>query len=305
VLDDPGADPWAVTLGTGAALLGAASWWPRVLPSVAAATVGVLGRPRYLERASIRPDSFPGAGLVLLRTPPEDGPEIWCRCDGGPHGFLSIAAHAHADALSLEVRCGGVDVLADPGTYCYHGEPAWRQWFRSTAAHNTLVVGGADQSESGGPFLWVSHARARVLEHRAEGRLQSWTAEHDGYRRLTVPATHRRAVSLDADTRTLTVVDTLHTFTQVPVRLSWHLGPEVTAVVDGRVARLTWQAGGEPREARMTLPGELQWTAHRGEEAPIEGWYSPGFGRRVPATSLVGLGRASAAGSLVTRLTFS
>ena len=27
--------------------------------------------------------------------------------------FLSIAAHAHADALSVEVRCDGVDILAD------------------------------------------------------------------------------------------------------------------------------------------------------------------------------------------------
>ena len=41
----------------------------------------------------------------------------------GPHGFLSIAAHAHADALSVEVRHGGVEILVDPGTYCYHGEP--------------------------------------------------------------------------------------------------------------------------------------------------------------------------------------
>ena len=64
----------------------------------------------------------PTPGLTLLRTENAGRPEIWCRCDGGPHGFLSIAAHAHADALSIEVRVGGVDVLADPGTYCYHGE---------------------------------------------------------------------------------------------------------------------------------------------------------------------------------------
>ncbi len=32
--------------------------------------------------------------------------------------------------MSLKVRHGGVDVLADPGAYCYHGEPAWRSHFR-------------------------------------------------------------------------------------------------------------------------------------------------------------------------------
>ena len=94
--------------------------------------------------------------MTLLRTTVRRLPEIWCRCDGGPHGFLSIAAHAHADALSVEVRYGGVDILADPGTYCYHGEPAWRSYFRSTIAHNTVELGGRSQSSDGGPFMWAA-----------------------------------------------------------------------------------------------------------------------------------------------------
>ena len=49
---------------------------------------------------------------TLLRTAGEDFPEIWCRCDRGPHGYPNIAAHAHADALSVEVRYAGVDILA-------------------------------------------------------------------------------------------------------------------------------------------------------------------------------------------------
>jgi Heparinase II/III-like protein/Heparinase II/III N-terminus len=305
VVDDPDLDPWAVALGCGATLLGPAPWWPVVTGSVQAAVLGGLGRPRTVDRAPRRPDAFPDAGLVLLRTPPGDGPEIWCRCDGGPHGFLSIAAHAHADALSVEVRHDGVDVLADPGTYCYHGEPGWRQWFRSTAGHNTLEVAGADQSASGGPFLWASHAVARVLECRTEGDRRTWVAEHDGYRRLPVPATHRRSVSLDADSSTLTVVDTLAVEGDVPVRLSWHLGPDVTASLDGSVAHLSWHVDGEVRTATLQVPPELRWSAHRGEEDPIQGWYSPGFGRRVPATSLIGRGRGSASSPLVTRLTFS
>ena len=40
-------------------------------------------------------------------------------------GFGSLAAHAHADALSVELRHDGVEVLCDPGTYSYHGEPRW------------------------------------------------------------------------------------------------------------------------------------------------------------------------------------
>ena len=34
----------------------------------------------------------------------------------------------------------------------------------STAAHNTVEVGGVSQSESGGPFLWTTQARTRTSD---------------------------------------------------------------------------------------------------------------------------------------------
>ncbi len=281
-----------------------------VVAAAAAEPRGRAARPRWRTRtrwtgSRSGGDRFADAGLVLLRTPPEDGPEIWCRCDGGPHGFLSIAAHAHADALSIEVRHDGIEILADPGTYCYHGEPAWRSLFRSTRGHNTLEVGGVDQSESGGPFLWVSQARTSTTDCRlGKASDLGWTARHDGYRRLEVPVEHVRQVALDSRRRRLTVVDSLETAGEVAVRLSWHLGPDVSVELDGARARLSWPVAGEPRTAVMTLPAELDWTVHRGELDPPLGWYSPGFGRRVPSSSLVGRGPASGASRLVTRLAF-
>ena len=177
-----------------------------------AGVVSALGRTRELPRPPVRPRRFPDAGLVILRSRPGDGPEIWCRCDGGPHGFLSIAAHAHADALSVELRHDGVDVLTDPGTYCHHGEPRWRDWFRSTAAHNTVEVNGVRQAESGGPFLWITQPRTRTITcDVGEESVQTWWAEHDGYLRLDTATAHRRAVTLDSPGRVLTVVDTFDT----------------------------------------------------------------------------------------------
>ncbi len=239
----------------------------------------------------------------------EDRPEIWCRCDGGPHGFLSIAAHAHADALSLEVRHDGVDVLADPGTYCYHGEPEWREYFRSTRAHNTVCVDGRDQSVSGGPFLWTRHASTTVLrdETGVDGD-QVWEAAHDGYRKLPGGAVrHQRVVRLSPGERTLTVRDLLtarrrgHDHT---VALAFHLGPDVTAALDGPRARLSWRGPTGVSGADLFLPPALSWSAHRGESGPPLGWYSPAFGQRVPATTLIGTGVAERHDELVTRLSF-
>src|SRR5262249_9207637 len=80
--------------------------------------------------------------------------------DAGPLGYLSIAAHGHADALAFTLSVGGREILVDPGTYAYHRNRRWRDYFRGTSAHNTLRVDGREQSEPGGDFLWLSHARA-------------------------------------------------------------------------------------------------------------------------------------------------
>ncbi len=303
VVDDPERDPWATVLVAGAALLGAPAWWPLFPGSVQASLLGALGHSRQMPRHSVRPRRFSDAGLVVLRSRPQDGAEIWCRCDGGPHGFLSIAAHAHADALSLEVRHEGVNILADPGTYCYHGELMWREWFRSTAAHNTVEIGGLDQSESGGPFLWNTHARTATLTCEVgEQPVQTWSAEHDGYLRLNTPTMHRRSVTLDSPGRRLTVVDTFDATAAAPLRTSWHLGPDIVVDLDGAQARLSWQVGRDRRQGRLVLPEGLAWIVHRADANGAVGWYSPRFGVRVPSTSLVGRGLASSSTPLVTEL---
>jgi hypothetical protein len=126
LLDPPASNTWPPLLGMADALVGRLDWWPRPPDGAGRVMVGALaGARRRIEgRPGRRPSRFADAGLTLLRTTGQN--EIWCRCDGGPHGYLGIAAHAHADALSVEVRYAGLDILADPGTYCYHGERGWR-----------------------------------------------------------------------------------------------------------------------------------------------------------------------------------
>ncbi|MGH3950607.1 MAG: heparinase II/III family protein, partial [Pseudonocardiaceae bacterium] len=320
ILDGAGTDRWASLLASGEALFGRLAWWPAV-GSVSPAPRGdvrtplltSLTRPHRLPavRPANRPAHFADAGLTILRIPDRDAEsEIWCRCDGGPHGFTSIAAHAHADALSLEVRHGGVDVLADPGTFCYHGEPEWRSYFRSTLGHNTLELDGADQSRSGGPFLWTRHAGSRVLvAHAPEGDPENgiarWCAEHDGYSRRRRPAVHRRSVELDGARRELRVFDEVHSPQRHRCRIAFHLGPRIAADLVGHTARLRWTHAGREHAALLELPLELSWTAHRGQASPPLGWYSPGYGRREPAPTMLGSGVVDGTTVLTTLLRFS
>ncbi len=255
----------------------------------------VTGRP------SARPSRFADAGLSILRTEPADSPEIWVRCDGGPHGFLSIAAHAHADALSVEVRHGGIDILADPGTYCYHGEPAWRSYFKSTIAHNTVEIGGQSQSAEGGAFMWSRQARARELD--VPDPAVNWTAEHDGYQALSPPAGHRRSVRLDPGARAVDIIDVIDGgrsrgqdgLSLRPARAGVARRCQGGAVLAGR---------GDTRGSTIALPAGLEWRAYRGSADPVLGWYSEGLGRRTPAVTLVGTGRCQRDAPLITRIEF-
>ncbi len=299
LVDPPETNRWASLLATGASLFGSAPWWPTTNATLESTLLGSLtDRPPIVRgRARQRPSHFADAGLTLLRTEPGRDPEIWCRCDAGPHGYLSLAAHAHADALSIEVRYGGVDILADPGTYCYHGEPEWRCYFRSTLGHNTVELATQDQSLSGGPFLWLRHAgtSAVAVGLNEDRSIHRWSAEHYGYQVLDPPARHRRAVRLDRRGRRIDVVDHIYTVGHHAVRIAFHLGPAVSAELDEGIARLRWpmrtQIGYE--SATMALPGGLHWSMHRGEYHPILGWYSDRFGVKEPTTTLLGEGHCN------------
>ncbi|MBX6740502.1 MAG: alginate lyase family protein [Acetobacteraceae bacterium] len=292
----PGRSATETVLETAARILGPAPWWPDLpMDGIGASLLGSLARRRIMPdgRLATRPNSFPAAGISILRDPQPGPEEIWCRLDHGPHGFLATAAHAHADALSFELRFGGQQIFADPGTYCYHGEPAWRDYFRSTVAHNTLEVQGRDQALQGGPFLWLTRPEAHLIAARGldGGPVAEVEAEHDGYRDTDAAIIHRRRLVLDRQSRRLDILDSIAGSAPVSVRMAFNLHPGIGCSLRGNVASLSWEAENLHRAAELTLPVGLAWSAHSGETAPILGWYSSQFGHRQPTTLLLGSGQ--------------
>ena len=92
-------------------------------------------------------------------------------------GYGSIAAHGHADALSFQLLIDGQPVFVDSGTFNYHVTPEGRNFFRSTAAHNTVMIDGQEQSEMLGPFIWGKKACASLLDITENDGLVSTSME--------------------------------------------------------------------------------------------------------------------------------
>src|SRR5207249_554757 len=86
-------------------------------------------QPAAAESERPQSQQFPAGGYTVMRSG-EGAAEQLLLLDHGPLGYLSIAAHGHADCLSLALHFGGQPVLVDPGTYVYHEQPEWRNYFR-------------------------------------------------------------------------------------------------------------------------------------------------------------------------------
>ena len=212
--------------------------------------------------------------------------------DAGALGYLSIAAHGHADALAFTLTIAGRPFLVDPGTFAYHTERAWRRYFRGTSAHNTVALDGEDQSLSAGPFLWLRHAAATVEEFVIAPDSQLLVASHDGYRRLADPVTHRRTWRYDTASATLTIDDELLCSGDHTAEIFWHFAPECQVVCErGRVLAerdgLAVELEGADTLALTLVRGR---DPRQGGGRPL-GWVSSGFDLKSPATTAVFSGR--------------
>ncbi|HQR31407.1 MAG TPA: alginate lyase family protein [Blastocatellia bacterium] len=191
-------DDFRDTLATGVAISGRSDW-KFVAAEAAVETLWLLGPDGLAQFDKVNAQlpeklnhTFSESGYFVQR----DGwlPEsAYLLIDCGPHGSLGCG-HAHADALSLEFSAGGVQWLTDSGTLTYTGKTELRNYFRSTAAHNTAEVDGQSQSVASGPFSWSHIAESKLGDFIATENFGYFSGSHNGYERLADPVTHTREV---------------------------------------------------------------------------------------------------------------
>lgn len=209
-----------------------------------------LGAPRLSAGAPCqssppRPALFADAGVAVLAAG-----GIQVIVDAGPFGE-GTAGHSHSDTLSVLVRHGGSEILVDAGTYTYLADTAARDWFRSTAAHNTIRIDGRDQATRSGTFRWIDRPRVEIAQ--CEPHYVDAAVSYGGFR-------HRRRVFLWEPGAAVVVLDEVSSADSAPHSLEqfWHWGPSTNG------ARLF-----------STLEESCETTTG-GEH----GWRSPAFGVR-------------------------
>ena len=192
-------------------------------------------------------------------------------CDAGKVGPDYIPGHAHGDIFSFELSLFGDRLVVDSGVYDYSsGE--MRGYCRSTAAHNTVEIGGRDQCEFWDAFKVARRGRPYDVRFQKENwgfRLSGW---HDGYRRLPGRPAHHREFQWFHE-GILAVRDTVDSSVTVPAVSRIHLHPECL-ISEKRDASLVVERGG--RRYTLRFAG--------GKVRVGRFWYCPEFGIREKAS---------------------
>lgn len=215
-----------------------------------------------------------------------------------PNGIFGKGSHTHNDKLSFVLRVDGLEVLCDSGTGCYTRDVATRNQFRSTAAHNTLRVDGAEQNRihpgSRGLFNLGDEAAVSQIEQGRDAQGYFVRARHTGYRSLGV--THTRTIRVVDNQPAFVIEDELegggvHDF-ELNLQLAPHRTAEITAAEDGIFCRIPGD-----RQVQLTVSGPA---GLHGSVQPSQ--ISRVYSVTIPAMKVRFWGRAAVPTRITTRI---
>jgi uncharacterized heparinase superfamily protein len=210
--------------------------------------------------------SFPNSGYYIWISRDEQEKII---VDAGPPSAGYNSAHAHCDLLSYELWLDGKPFIVDSGVHGY-GEDRFREYSRSTRAHNTVMFDGREQSEVWGTFRMARRAQVVSVEVEGDERTWSFRGEYRPY--YDSQLVHERHIEREAGGR-WHFTDRLVSGAAERAMSFIHLHPDVEVEAEDR---LTCNLG----ESQVLIEpvGAESLKIIKGGEAPIQGWYFPDFG---------------------------
>ena len=265
---------------------------------------GTEGLIRFADLDALEPGRvasriFATGGYAVMRDSWDDDAHQMI-VDVGPLGCPVSSGHGHADLLSIQCAAAGQPFLIDAGTYCYTADLEWREHFRSSAAHNTVLIDDHSQCEPTGPFRWRRRPQVLLREWRSNADFDFLDAEHDAFCSLPDPVVHRRRV-LFIKPHYWIVVDDLVGKLQHSIELVFQFAP-MRVTLGPHSWTCARAAAGAALWMRTFGSTNVEASLRSGDRRPIRGWISPDYGQREAAPVLTLTATASLPQRLMTLL---
>lgn len=226
---------------------------------------------------------FPQAGYAFLRGSDTES-DFHLTFDFGSFSRCTSANHGHCDALSFELYAMGRPVIVDPGVCLpWTNSNGWDRYFRSTAAHNTLMLDGKEQSQLC-RYSDVRHsARTRLLRHYVSSDRAGLSAECIPYWAAKDGVCHYREVSYGND-GILLIHDQVKGSGRHRLDWNFQFAPEID-VLEDQFGGLVVRFKGSPDFLHFAPIADipLALTVVRGQPDPPRGWISLNSAQVVPA----------------------
>ncbi|MEW9534087.1 heparinase II/III family protein [Microbispora sp. NPDC049125] len=207
------------------------------------------------------------AGYVFGRTTWGDPQSAYYSIRFGP----GLKFHGHEDHLGVTYYAQGRPILTEAGFHSYEGTP-YRKWTMTPEAHNVPVVVGA---------RFRGHTPTSLVRRSVGKERQSFTLTDRAY-----GVRRTRAVLVNHHQDVMAVLDT----GGAALRNLWHLDPSLKVVSSAKgtvvVADGSWRAS----LVQLTMPACKPIKGQRvvrGQTSPYQGWVSPAYMRKVPASAVI------------------
>jgi len=261
-------------------LLDAPGRWPGTKPGLYCALIAPRANQhgkasQYTQELR---NSWPATGYFVL---PGEGPGDRLIVDAQPMGPDHLPAHGHCSLFSYELSIGGERLIVDSGVETYE-RGAWRTFWRSTRAHNTVVVDGAEQFEIWAAFRVGERTQLLECAFLQQSSASLFVGAHSGFVGQKVPTAHRRFIASLVGGLWL-VLDEINGTGNHAIESLVHLSPNASCEVGEAHTNVTMgslELRFYPYRDQAGSPCNTSCT--QGQLDPIQGWYAPEFGKRLP-----------------------
>jgi len=199
---------------------------------------------------------YPDAGRYIFKSP-----HIYMLLAAGPKGQAGNGGHAHNDVLSFELNIDGNDIIVDPGTYCYTGDPESRNDFRSVFNHSTLCWKGLEPCSLERGLFTLPEEGILTIEGCAVGEKEDVFSAVYKYKGRF----HRRGIIFKKGEDEIQITDTC---SHEGAILSFVCAPGVDPFIENQ----KFQAG----KARFQFD-------RAGDIEIMASYYSPSYGKQAPS----------------------